>query len=359
MNSDDNLAAVVERARSELNPKDLALADFLQSMQDRYFGLPRDVDLDYALTSLLDTVATRHEGRTHTPGKRRIITITGESNAGKSRALVQHLVRSRKLQPYIDENGNEISPLLMFDAPSPCTPRLLAVEGLRQLNVNAAPLGEGPPWEAFRAALRAHRVTVLCIDEAQHAIDVADVNTREKIANALKLTVQMPDWPLILVLSGVAPLDSFVASHDQLRERNYPIRFDPLSHNEGIDIVSEKLSEIVEHHGGLEMADDIKGEDFVPRLIHAKSREFGGIVQLIRDASEIALREGKGVVENEDFVMAYRVQSGCSPRENIFSVPNWREIDVKSASLRGGEMLKTKKTPKAREPKQLTFGERP
>lgn len=358
MNWSENLTNVVGYVRSTLDENELALADFLQGMQDRYFGLPRDEILSLTARSLLSSVAAQRGGRIHVPGKRRIITITGESNAGKTRALVEHFVRAKELQPYIDENGNEINPLLIFDAPSPCTPKLLAISGLKALGIRVnSNMGEGDAWEAFRTALKAHKIMVLCIDEAQHAIDAANVLERYKVANALKLMVQMPDWPLRLVLVGVPPLDFFVASHKQLKERNYPIRFDPLESTEAIAIVTDKLSKVIRDQGGLEMSPDLSSADFVPRLLHAASNEFGGVIQLIRDATEIALRDGNQTVTIEEFATAYQASSGCRPQENVFRALNWSEIDVASAPLR--EEAPDRRNSKARRIGELSYGERP
>ncbi|URK89282.1 ATP-binding protein (plasmid) [Rhizobium sp. RCAM05350] len=343
-----------------LDPKERALADFLQGMQDRYFGLPHDELLHLTARSLLTSVAAHRIGdKVHIPGKRRIITIVGQSNAGKTRALIEHFVNAKELQPYIDENGIEINPVLIFDAPSPCTPKLLAIAGLQALGLNVSPgIAEGEAWEAFRTALKAHKIMLVCIDEAQHAINNANVLERSKIADALKLSVQMPDWPLRLVLAGVPPLDSFVAGHRQLKERNYPIRFDPLGMAEGIVIIADKLSKIIRDQGGLELSPELLADDFTPRLNHAASGEFGGVVQLIRDATEISLREGKDIVTTADFAVAYEVTSGCRSHENVFTASNWSEIDVATASLRELPFLPNAMK-KAGRGKELTYGERP
>lgn len=353
----NNQVAVVDRFRSTLDNDELALADRLQSIQDRYFGLPRDEALDFAVKTLLSSVATQRAGRINIPGKRRIITIYGESNAGKSRALFQHLVNAKELQPYVDENGNEIHPLLMFDAPAPCTPRLLALEGLAVLGVNVN-LAEGEAWKTFRACLKSHKIAVICIDEAQHSIDTPDQTVIAKMADIFKGLVQMPDWPLRLVLAGVSPLDRFVVGQKQLMERNYPVRFDPLAPAEGALVAADKVDQIIGTHAGLRKSNDLSQDEFSARLVHAAKNEFGAVVQLIRDAAEICIRNSRDTVELADFEQAYALQSGCALGENVFKVPHWRSIDVAKASLRGDVRHATELL-EVRGEKKLKYGYRP
>lgn len=356
-NWNENHAAVVGHLRSTLDDDELALADRLQGIQDRYFGLPRDEALEFATKTLLSSVATQRAGRVNIPGKRRIITICGESNSGKSTALLKHIVRAKELQPYDDENGNTIHPLLMFDAPSPFTPRRLAIDGLAALGVYVDK-PENEAWAIFRTCLKSHKVVVLCIDEAQHSIDGADPSVAIRMANIYKGLTQMPDWPLRLVLAGVSPLDRFIAAHRQLVERNYPVRFDPLTAAEGALIAADKVDQVICDHAGLRKSDDISHPDFPARLVHAAKGEFGAVVQLIRDATEICIRDDRDTVKKEDFERAYEMQSGCLPDQNVFTVEHWKIIDVANASLRGDHAI-SETAEKFKGEKPLKFGRRP
>lgn len=350
-------AEVVDHARSTLDHTELALAEFLQKFQERYFGMPRDIDLSLVAKSLLSTVATQRSGKVHIPGKRRIICISGESNAGKSRALIEHIVRAKELQPYAGENGKDINPLLLFEAPSPSYPRLIALEGLKALGITTS-AGEGEAWHAFRCALKANRISVLCIEEAQHMIETANVLEKVKIANALKQLVQMPDWPLRLVLVGVNTLDTFVRSQKQLEERTYRISFHPMSVAEGIAAIEDKLPKIIVEQAGLEMAPELTTNEFVRRLLHASSLQFGSVVQMTRDATEVSLREGSSTVTKEDFATAYRLAKGCVAEDNVFIADDWDQIDV-GASSRPSIDDNQRSAPAGRREKSVKYGDRP
>jgi len=244
--------------------------------------------------------------------------------------------------------------------PSPCTPKLIALEGLKALGVPVrATIGEGEAWDAFRKALKAHKIMVVCIDEAQHAIDQANILEKGKIANAFKSLVQMADWPVRLVLAGVPPLADYMADYRQLRSRNYPIHFDPLTLSEGIAILTDKLPRIIVEHAGLQMSPELSTPDFVPRLLHAASHEFGGSVQMVRDAVEIAMLDGNAIVTTGDFATAYRMASGCRTHENVFTVDDWSAMDVPKASNRERSEVVQEVQRKTRRSKELSYGERP
>ncbi|WP_280952060.1 ATP-binding protein [Sinorhizobium sp. BJ1] len=157
----------------------------------------------------MNSAGQRAGGRNH-PNKRRILAVCGDSGSGKTRGLLENTGKIPAMQPY-EFQGNTISPLLAFEAPSPCTPKLLALEGLKALGVGVRPnIRENEAWDAFRNELKGHMVLFVLLDEAQHAVNIANRIEAQKIADAFKNLVQMPDWPVRLILAGVPPLDEFL-----------------------------------------------------------------------------------------------------------------------------------------------------
>jgi len=71
-------------------------------------------------------------------------------------------------------------------------------------------------------------------------------------------------------------------------------------------------------HAGLQSGSDLD-DDFAGRLGHASDGDFGSIIQMIRDAAEIVMTEGRSIVEKSDFAAPYDAFTGCTPGNNIFN----------------------------------------
>lgn len=349
--------AAIARLRSKVPPERVALADRVSKLHSHYLGLNRDDEVEEGLEGLLDSIAAHTPENAERPDKRRILVICGESGAGKSRAITHHLRNCSALQTYVDADGVPVRPLLAFDVPSECTLKRLAVEGLKALGFNTKGRnGKLDPWHQFRLSLKAHGVNVVLLDESQQLFETMNVLQRQAILNAIKHLVQMPDWPVRVILVGVPPLDHFLTEDHQIVNRMVPIPFDKLKGKEGRKTIKKQVAKIVTQHAGMQMASDLD-DDFVDRLLHASADEFGTAVQTIRGAVELAMKAGSDAACLDDFADYYAKVSGCEPHLNIFECEGWEQVEHGKAFVREP----TRTTKKRRKPKtvDLKFGERP
>lgn len=325
--------AAIARIRA-LMPHDVLLkADRVARMNGRYIGLSRDQRLKKAFKAMVESIAVVNLDEVAKPDKRRIVAVCGESGAGKTTALLRHTAETVAMRPYVDEDGNTKSPVLMMTAPSPCTPRLLAYEGLHALGYPVrSTLRENLMWKTFRDVLKAHEVMFLIIDEAQHTVDAANRVEITKIANSLKNLVQMPDWPLRIVLAGVEPLDQFLAIK-QLANRSTVIPFSKMTGTSGEATIAEVTRMIIFDHAELSTALH-EDEEFIKRLIHGCDRDFGTIVQMIRGAVEEAIDGDQTAVTNQQFANCFENNTGYEPGRNVFLVKNWKDTRPYDASHR-------------------------
>ncbi|MBZ7924762.1 ATP-binding protein [Ensifer adhaerens] len=326
-------AAAVARIRAMIDPEKLKVADRIADLNARYIGLSRDQLVQSALAGMVASIATVDIKAVSKPDKRRIVAICGDSGAGKTRTLLEHTNRIQAMQPYVDDDGVEVSPLLNFNAPSPCPPRLLALTGLDALGYPVRrQLQEHQAWALFQQMLKSHRIMFVMIDEAQHAVDTADILATTKIGNAYKNLVQMPDWPVRLILAGVPPLASFLA-RKQLYNRRTVIRFEKLKGKSARETVETVLKKVIIEHAQLNLDTTLDG-DLVTRLTYACDGEFGSVVQMVRGAVEHAIQDGVNAVTIDHFKRVYETYSGCVPAENIFSANDWRGMTPQTAFLR-------------------------
>jgi hypothetical protein len=328
--------AAIDRMRSFISIPKLIKADRVAQINGRYIGLTRDIDLVAGLEASLASIAVTDLNLVGKPDKRRILGLVGESGAGKSTALFEQTSNFPAMQPYDDEERNRVLPLLAYNAPSPSTPQLLALAGLEALGY---PISNNVPgnkaWDIFGRVLKANKVHWVLIDEAQHAIDVANRLEVTKIANSFKNLVQMPDWPVRLILAGVEPLTAFLSSK-QLFNRKTIIHFEKMKGKTGSNTVSDALKLIVFEHATL--ATELHtNRDFINRLTHACDGDFGTIVQTVRSAVELAIYNDDTEVIASYFEKVYASFSGCLEHQNIFTAKNYTELVPFRAAFRDAD----------------------
>ena len=328
----------IARVRAFVPIPKLIKADRIARINGRYIGLKRDKELADALDANVISIAVSDLSQIAKPDKRRITAILGESGAGKTTALFEHTSKLEVMQPYLDAEGNWICPLLAFNAPSPCTPLRFALEGLKALQYEVTTeLKEHAAWALFRKVLKSHKVHWVLIDEAQHTIDSANVIERTKIANNFKNLVQMPDWPVRLILAGVEPLGTLL-SMKQLSNRKTVVQFEKLRGLKGDRAVAEVLRQIIVEHAGLTTSLD-EDLDFIPRLRYACSDDFGTIAQTIRSAVELGIYADDVEITLDHFTRAYASFSGCAEHENIFTAKAYTDLNPYRAVIRDADLV--------------------
>lgn len=365
--------AAIDRVRDLVGADRLAVAERIAKLYIEYIALDRDKLLRAALVASIASVTTPITGK---PDKRRIVAVCGRSGAGKTTSIVKHVQSLKAMASYIDEDGVRIHPVIFIEAPSPCTPRLLAVAGLEALGHTPPDrIRENEAWLLFRRLLKAHKVMWVVIDEAQHTIESATNREATIIGDAFKNLTQMPDWPVRLILIGVPPLASFLARR-QIYNRRTVVPFDTFDVEGNTDLVKSILNTIVLEHAGMEVridleetsadetsADDQAGRNtkkaFLKRLMHACDAEFGSMVQMIRAAVELAMLDDREYVLLDDFIRTYASFSGCRPSKNVFTAANWEDLDPATALLRDDDRAWEENKLKTKGKNATKYGVRP
>lgn len=364
--------AAIDRVRGLIGDNRLAIADRIAELYNQYIPLDRDRLLKDAMMALVASVTTPLTGK---PDKRRIVAVCGRSGAGKTTAIMKHIRSIKAMASYVDEDGVTIHPVIFMEAESPCTPRLLAIKGLEALGHTPPDrIRENEAWLLFRRLLKVHKVMWVVIDEAQNAIETANVRQATVIGDAFKSLTQMPEWPVRLILAGVPPLASFLA-RKQLYNRRTVVPFDSVDADGNTELIGSILETIVIEHARMEIRINLEAEelhsageeesgakkkgDFLKRLMHACDAEFGSVVQMIRAAVEVAILDGREYVTLDDFARTYASFSGCRPSKNVFKARNWEELEPSIALLREEDRAWEEARFKSKGKNATKFGVRP
>ncbi|QKC97173.1 TniB family NTP-binding protein [Mesorhizobium sp. NZP2298] len=342
---DDNqqrLDNALSRLRTSMSGQARERADRIAFINSLYIGTKRDDKLNELVDLLVGNAAGAAHGE---PGKRRALFVIGESGSGKSTAI-RHLIANRiEFRPYDDGSGQTIRPMLSFDAPSPLTLKLLAKVGIEATGYPIfGRLQENEAWDLFKQRLQGSSVLFLHIDEMQHAVKGNNPTKLQHLADTVKSLLQIRDWPLHIILSGVPSVIDFLDHDDQLKNRSMVMEFAPQT-KAAAETVSAVVQRIVEKHAGMRLSKNASDEEFVFRLIHATNGAFGTIIQVVRAAVEHVMmhatdKDGEPVpevVSLNSFAEVYSAFTGCVPAQNVFKVKQW-DIIVPSNAL--ARMLK-------------------
>lgn len=261
----------------------------------------------------------------------RILALTGEAGAGKTRALRRQFTQRAELAEADEALGH--APLMSCIAPSPCTLRLMGNVIVRDLGYPLQrELRENVVWDVIRTLLPLRKVRILHIDECQHMMDLANTTERQKVRDTLKGILQLPGWPVFLVLSGTPSFVKLLTEDPQLRRRTHYVQFAEVKLPDDFTMIEFALRQIISEIASLQVGKDLD-RSFIQKLSHTAERQFGTLIELIQDATLHALAAGQHTVEFENFArIADRRIGMAGSQSNVFVTGNELALDELGAS---------------------------
>lgn len=256
----------------------------------------------------------------------RALVVVGDSGAGKSAAIARLIASQPELQPRNLAVG-PVVPIVSITAPSPFTPRALAMEVMNQgLGYGMVrDIRENVAYSRLREQLRVRQVRILHIDEMQHALSANNPHEMQKLSDTLKNLMQHAENPVSLILSGLPSLVDFVKTDIQLQRRCRFVRFAPLSFPEDVEGLRMIVKTVSQGPADLTPV-DLLADEFLARLCRAAGGQFGLVIQICRAAAEEAIRTGSEELNPKHYALAYAAGTGCAPDENLFTVRDWEFV---------------------------------
>lgn len=305
------------------------VVDRARTVRSGYIQHVRDARLASMLRELVDNVEACRSGF---GARRRALFLVGDSGSGKSYALRHHFSLIQELKPWTNEYGETVRPLLSIEAPKPCTAKDFAMAILEAIGVPSnGRMTEGQLFSTVKTQLRERGIVFLHVDEAQHLLRHSSSKAVTDVQDRLKSLMQIDDWPLHTIYSGVPQLAELLEGDLQLVNRSMVMRFIPLSMPSDKRTILDVMTDIVERRCGLTMPDEMREEDFLKRLCAANGGCYGRIIEAVQAACSLVMQKGKDVVDVRAFAHVYQTNSGCLPGDNIFTAARWSEIDPANA----------------------------
>jgi AAA domain len=315
--------------------------------QAKYVTMPKDKLITDALDALTENAAGAFFGEA---GKRRALFLLGESDSGKTRAMEYHIPKREEFKPYTLPNGEVVRPFVSFEAPRPITPKGFARKALIACGypIVSNKLTEQELFELLKEVIRNNRILFLHVDEMQHVLKGTTTGEIQHVSDIIKSLLQIPGWPLHMILSGVPSLARFLSPEDgdpQLRNRSFVVELKQMTRKDTAFLL--KLQTSIMQGEGVTVG-DAASDSFIHRLLHACNGASGTIIQMMLAAADRAIAEhatstieagtadslvvgpagpSPAVVNIKHYAAVYALNSGCRPSENIFTEADWEEID--------------------------------
>lgn len=308
-------------------PSDVVIrAERLAAINDVYISTGRDPELAGAIDMLVDSAAT---SSTPESNKLRILFVIGESGSGKSMTIRKHLRDRNEFQPRM-VHGQEIKPMVSFDAPKPSTLKSFCRAAIQAIGYPVyGSMSEAAYIELFKQQLVERRVLFLHIDEMQHVIKNSKPAVIQEIADTVKSILQIDGWPMHLILSGVPSLARFLQGDNQIVNRKMVVRFEQILFPRDAELVRTVAHGIVRDDAQMAMND--LSDEAVHRIIHAANGAFGTIIQFVRATVGMVMRQNEDAINSESFARTYTAFSGCLPGQNVFLVKNFKDVEPANA----------------------------
>ncbi len=304
----------------------------------KYIRSSRDEKLSAAMDRLRNNAAAALFGGAE---KRRALFVVGESDSGKSRALAEMVSGRPEFKPRKTRRGL-VRPFVFFEAPKPLTIKGFARKALQVCGypTKNLQLGEQELFELLKDQIRDKGVVFMWVDEMQHVLHGGSTERIQNVSDIIKSLMQIPGWPLHLILSGVPALAKFLVPEDadrQLRNRSYLVHLSPIT-----EVNAEMMLQLQHHimeEEGLAV-DETDTPDFMARLNRSCDGAFGTMIKRMQAAAEEALFEAENAVRSDipqdalpravtlrHYAVVYERETGANAQMNMFAEGDgWKNL---------------------------------
>lgn len=303
----------------------MSLAMRKARLRNMYFHMSRAEDLD----RLFKAAADDYDSGVLTGQlfEASCLTIVGESNSGKTEEIRHAMSRLQESCPTL-ECGRDVQSVSIF-LDGETTWKSLGIKILEQVGYHMSPRKtEHEIWSRVRLQLKTQGYWIVHIDECQHMFETLGEKDTKKVVNSIKTLIKNPDWPVVVVLSGIPELLPKVNFDPQLRNLTsaYHMRpLDPLSDHD-LNEVDTAFYHYAEARGV--DIDGIRDEDTYQRMCYAHGNHFGLIFKFMVDVFA-NIEDEQGALDISWLADRYAAKTGCVPGHNPFIREDYQMCEVK------------------------------
>lgn len=338
-NDDESLASAnLARLRATLGSAALDRVRTMELVKRKRLKTDRDGDLRTRMAELLEGLVTRFDpaiaGDENNRIEARALLVIGETGAGKSWTMRRFLSEHPAFPGY-DQLTSDC-PLITLNVRPPCT--FLALG--RQLSAKTGYPIQGKleahaVWNRVYERLRHRGIFGVHFDELHNFVRTANRNDRKEVQNAIKTLMNMTEWPVFVVVSGLPDLQEFIEDACEDRRRLKTVHFSRLS-SPGDNAKMSAMLKAVSEVASL-VVSDVSVDRIVPRLMHAALYALGTSMELMHEAIDGTLRNGVAELDIVAFANAYAARTACHADANPFLTEDWSNLDCSKVLMRDAD----------------------
>ncbi|MBY5537700.1 AAA family ATPase [Rhizobium leguminosarum] len=338
---DPGYLALVQQIYTTMPPERQAQVRRLGQKNKVYVKSSRDRMLSKITDKLCNNAASALFGGSE---KRRALFVIGESDSGKTRALRNLVSNREEFRPRLTSKG-WVRPFVYFEPQKPLTIKGFATTALTACGypVTNQRLTEQELFNLLKEQIRAKGVLFMWVDEMQHVLNGNTTIQIRNVSDIIKSLLQIPGWPLHMILSGVPTLAQFLVPEDgdrQLRNRSYLVHLNKITKSNGEMML--KLQEHIMEKANVQLG-ETNTPEFMDRLIHSCHGAFGTMIKRMQCAAEEATLERQMMSESDSensspvtvtlrhYASVYELETAALEEENIFMQEKWSNISPLAA----------------------------
>ncbi|WP_417812452.1 ATP-binding protein [Thalassospira alkalitolerans] len=296
-----------------------AFTAYLSQFKKHNYVLPRYTGLETGFNSVLAQFVSSRMAEVHFEG--RGLVLTAGTRSGKTHDL-KELLNSFSDDPSelgggLERKSVHVSLRATTSWKHLGSALLKATGYFSDLDHRSADL----IWRRTESQLMRNGVSVIHIDEAQHLFYEKKSEQIKTILAGLKDLMKRPDWPVLLILSGVPTLLEFLNASDELVALLEPISYGDIAYNseslEEVDAILCAFAEVAEID-----VSTLRNEEVYNRMIHATARRWGRLIELVIHSLAYAKASSKVELSNADLADTFRRWTGAADGANVFLVEN-------------------------------------
>jgi hypothetical protein len=182
-------------------------------------------------------------------------------------------------------------------------------------------------WRRTEGQLKRNGVFIIHVDEAQHTMHDKSPKDIKTILDGFKDLMKRPEWPIVLVLSGIPTLLDYLNQSDELIALLEPISYSDIAYNQQN---LEEADAIMCAYGTAAKLDvsGLRDEDTYNRMIHGAARRWGRFIEMVVHSMAHAKASGRTELTRSDLAETFRRWTGASDGANVMLVDNPYRIEA-------------------------------
>lgn len=293
------------------------IVDLSANLNGRLYPLKRAEQLKREFATMFSGHLGRLKSGYYFEGE--VLIVTGASGAGKTTEVEKLLREFNSTQTDLPNGKSATFATCVLDRKG--TWKDLGKNTLHSMGFpvsDSARMTQGQIGRRVRQQGALHGVVGIWYDEAQHILAHKKQEALEEVLDCFKTMVKGPDWPMMLVMSGVPELADYIPHLEQLCRKVTHVSLDDVDFQKDSDTVNDVVGSYA-LEANLTVAEELLEDEFLHRLVTASAYRWGLVLELVMKAVGKAVAQRSAELNVEHFVQAWVSKTGMNAAATPFT----------------------------------------